>query len=78
MVLLYRANVAEQLLGYMDADWVGNTNDRRSTSEYGFLIGSVAIAWSSKKQPTIALWSTEAKHRGAVVATCEVIWLKPL
>jgi hypothetical protein len=36
------------------------------------------VAWSSKKQPTIALSSTEARCRGAAVATCEAIWLKRL
>ena len=36
------------------------------------------IAWSSKKRPTGALSSTEAKYRGAAVATCKAIWLKRL
>ena len=35
-------------------------------------------AWSSKKQPIVALSSTEAKYRGAALATCEAIWLKRL
>ena len=39
---------------------------------------SAAIAWSSKKQPTVALSSTEAEYRGAAIATCEAIWLKRL
>jgi hypothetical protein len=43
-----------------------------------FTLGSAAIAWSSKEQPTVALSSTEAEYRGAVVATCEAIWLKRL
>ena len=30
----------------------------------------------AKKQPTVALSSTEAEYRGATVATCEAIWLK--
>jgi hypothetical protein len=67
-----------QLAGYTDADWAGNATDRRSTSGYAFSIGSAAIAWSSKKQPTVALSSTEAEHRGAAVATCKVVWLKRL
>ena len=41
-------------------------------------LGSAAITWSSKKQPTVALSSTEAEYRGAVVNTCEAIWLKRL
>ena len=41
-------------------------------------LGNVAITWSSKKQLTVALSSTEAEYRGAAVATCEAIWLKSL
>jgi hypothetical protein len=67
-----------QLAGYTNADWAGNAAGRRSTSGYAFSIGSAAIAWSSKKQPTVALSSTEAEYRGAVVPTCEAIWLKRL
>ncbi|MCO5567666.1 hypothetical protein L7F22_021360 [Adiantum nelumboides] len=43
-----------------------------------FSLGSVAITWSSKKQPTVALSSTEAEYRGAAVAACEVAWLELL
>ena len=66
------------MVGYSDADWAGNAADRRSTSGYAFSLGSAAIAWSTKKQPTVALSSTEAEYRGAAVATCEAIWLKRL
>jgi hypothetical protein len=65
-----------QLADYTDADWAGNAADRRSTFGYAFTLGSAAIAWSSKKQPTVALSSTEAEYRGAAVATCEAVWLK--
>ena len=43
-----------------------------------FSLGSAAITWSSKKQPTVALSSTEAEYRGAAVAACEVAWLMML
>ena len=36
------------------------------------------ISWSSTKQPTDALSSTEAEYRGAAVAACEAIWLKSI
>ena len=71
--LLYKTGTAAQLVGYTDANWAGNAADRRSTSGYAFSLGSAAIAWSSKKQPTIALSSTEAEYRGATVGTCEAI-----
>jgi hypothetical protein len=67
-----------QLAGYTDADWAGHATDRRSTSGYAFSLGSTAIAWSSKKQPIVALSSIEAEYRGVAVATCEAIWFKRL
>ncbi|MCO5557886.1 hypothetical protein L7F22_011458 [Adiantum nelumboides] len=43
-----------------------------------FSFGSATVTWSSKKQPTVALLSTEAEYRGATVAACEVTWLEML
>ncbi|MCO5570739.1 hypothetical protein L7F22_024467 [Adiantum nelumboides] len=43
-----------------------------------FSFGSVDITWSSKKQPIVALSSTEAEYRGVAVAACEVAWLEML
>ena len=76
--LLYRTGIAEQLVGYTDADWARNTGDRRSTSKFSFSLGSSAIAWSSKKQPIVALSSTKAEYQGVAVATWKAIWLKRL
>ncbi|MCO5566992.1 hypothetical protein L7F22_020675 [Adiantum nelumboides] len=53
-------------------------HDRWSTSRSMFTLGSVAITWSSKKQPTVALFSTEVEYRGVAVSTCEVAWLRKL
>ena len=76
--LLYESGTELQLYGYTDADWAGSVCDRRSTSGFMFSLGSAAITWSSKKQPTVALSSTEAEYRGAAVAACEVAWLQML
>jgi hypothetical protein len=43
-----------------------------------FSFGSGAVSWSSKKQPTFTLSSTEAKYRGATIVACEVVWLQKL
>jgi hypothetical protein len=43
-----------------------------------FSFGSGAINWSNKKQPTVALSSTEAEYRGATIVACEVVWLLKL
>ncbi|MCO5576489.1 hypothetical protein L7F22_030299 [Adiantum nelumboides] len=67
-----------QLSGFTDADWAGSVCDRRSTSGIMFSLGSAAITWSNKKQPTVALSSAEAEYIGAAMAACEVAWLELL
>jgi len=66
------------LTGYSDSDWAGNLDDRRSTTGYAFSIGSEVVSWSSKKQPTVSLSSTEAEYKALCAATCEVVWLRRL
>ncbi|MCO5575200.1 hypothetical protein L7F22_028997 [Adiantum nelumboides] len=75
--LSYAAGLV-QVHGYTDFDWAGSSSDRQSTSGYMFSFGSVAVTWSSKKQPTVALLSTKAEYKGATVAACEVAWLEML
>jgi len=74
--IFYEAKSQLQEHGYTDVDWVGNVSDKRSTSGFMFSFGSGVISWSSKKQPTVALSSTEAEYRGATIVTCEVVWLE--
>jgi len=73
--IFYQAKNRLQIHGYTDVDWAGNVLNRRLTSGFMFSFGSGAVSWSSKKQPTITLSSTEAKYRSATIVTCEVVWL---
>ncbi len=66
------------LLGYADSDWASDVNDHKSTSGYVFTLGGSAISWSSKKQPTVALSSTEAKYIMGTHAAKEATWLRLL
>ncbi|CAM8968918.1 unnamed protein product [Rhodiola kirilowii] len=50
------------LVGYCDADWAGNAEDRKSTSGDYFFIGNNLISWFSKKQNSISLSTTEAEY----------------
>ena len=42
------------LSGYCDADYAGDTNDCKSTTDYRFKMGFGAVSWNSKRQQTIA------------------------
>lgn len=66
------------LVGFCDADWAGDATDRRSTSGYVFMLGDGAISWNSKKQPTIALSTTEAEYMAISQSTREALWLRQL
>ena len=62
----------------MDSDWAGDIDRRRSTSGYVFTMFGGAISWMSKRQPVVALSTTEAKYMVATHAFKEAIWLKRL
>lgn len=64
--------------GFADADWAGCPSTRRSTTGYLFLLNGGAISWQSRKQPTVALSSSEAEYRSCTTAGQEAIWLKHL
>ena len=49
-------------VGFSDADWGGDLDDRKSTSGYVFQIGGGAISWRSKKQTSVALSTAKAKY----------------
>src|SRR5882672_9670863 len=52
------------LQGYCDANWASQEH-RNSMSGYVLMIDGGAISWSSKKQPVIALSTTEAEYIAA-------------
>ena len=65
----------KELVGYTNVNWAGNIDVRRFTLGFAFSLGSVVVAWSSKKQLTVALSRIEVRYRGVVFTTCEAIWL---
>lgn len=60
---------------YVDADWAGDTNDRKSTSGFLFRFGGGSISWSSKKQNCVTLSSTEAEYVALAECLQEFRWV---
>ncbi|XP_039039502.1 secreted RxLR effector protein 161-like [Hibiscus syriacus] len=63
------------LVGFTDAIWGVDIDDRRSTSEYCIYFGGNLVSWSSRKQQVIARSTVEAEYRSVASAASEVIWL---
>ena len=68
----------KMMIGYSDADWAGDVNDRKSTSGYLFMVSGAPISWKSKKQTCVALSTAEAEYIALAFATQEVTWLREL
>eukprot|EP00253_Pinus_taeda_P002036 PITA_02036 len=61
--------------GFVDAHWVGNLDQIRSTSGYVFNLFGGAVSWMRKKQSVVALSTTKAKYMAATHSSTEVVWL---
>ncbi|KAG8492435.1 hypothetical protein CXB51_009718 [Gossypium anomalum] len=77
-VCLQFGRTEDGVIGYVDADFAGDLNRRRSFTCYVFTIGGCAISWKATLQTTVALSTTEAEYVAITEACKEAIWLKGL
>lgn len=67
-----------QMHVYCDADHAGDKTDSKSTSGFVMIYGNGPIAWSSKKQKTVAQSSTEAEYVAAAQCCAQMKYMKTL
>ena len=86
MGIVYRCELGSQTSrddhtipwGYCDANYAEDSCDRKSTSGYSFMLANGPVTWKSKKQPLVALSTTEAEYYALGVACQEAVWVKQL
>jgi hypothetical protein len=76
MGILYNALSNKGLIGYLDADYRGDLQDRKLTSSMVFILFGGSISWASTKQKTIAIATIIAKYVALTLVIKEALWLK--
>jgi hypothetical protein len=76
--LIYSGDLSPDCVGFSDADWVGDLNDRKSTSGYVFSMNGGAVSWRSKKQTCVVLSTAEAEYIALSAAVQEALWMRQL
>ncbi|XP_060182061.1 secreted RxLR effector protein 161-like [Lycium barbarum] len=71
-------NEGFSVLGYVDSDFAGDLDRKRSTTGYIFTLKSSAISWKATLQSIVALSTIEAEYMAAGEAIKEAIWLNGL
>ncbi|PRQ43601.1 putative RNA-directed DNA polymerase [Rosa chinensis] len=74
--IFYKKEGNNKLIAYTDSDYVGDLEDRKSTSGYVFMLSGGVVSWSSKKQPIVTLSTTEAEYVAAAACACQAIWVR--
>jgi hypothetical protein len=76
--LFYQKTNVFELAGYVDSDWCGDIDDRKSTSRYAFYIRGITFIWLSKKHPIITLSTCKAEYVAVSLGVSHAIWLRRL
>lgn len=63
---------------YVDADWAGDRESRRSMSGFVAVMSGAAVAWSTPPQEVVALSSAESEYILLCHGARETVWLRRL
>ncbi|GJS55136.1 retrovirus-related pol polyprotein from transposon TNT 1-94 [Tanacetum coccineum] len=74
--LWYPKDSSIALTAFADADHAGCQDTRRSTSGSIQLLGDRLVSWSSKRQKSVAISSTEAEYIALSGCCAQVLWMR--
>ena len=68
----------DQLWGWVDADWAGDLETRRSHTGYVLMLNGGPISWKSRRQDSVALSTSEAEYMAASLCGQEVVYIRAI
>lgn len=69
---------SEGISGFVDSDFAGDLDRRRSLTGYLYMLDGCLINWKASLQYVVALSTTEAEYTAAAEAVKEALWMKGL
>jgi transposase InsO family protein len=75
MGITYTNSGDNELVGYVDADFAGDLDGRKSTTGFVLLLNGSAVSWCSKKQSSVSTSTVEAEFVATAAAVKEVMWM---
>ncbi|XP_073046238.1 secreted RxLR effector protein 161-like [Primulina eburnea] len=64
------------IVGYVDSDFAGNIDTRKSLSGFIFTMYGTAVSWKATLQSVVALSTTESEYIALTEGIKEALWLK--
>jgi hypothetical protein len=69
---------ANLLWGWVDADWAGDTDTRRSHTSFTLKFNGGPISWKSRRQDSVTFSTSEAEYMAASEGGKEVVYLRAI
>ncbi|KAG5890365.1 hypothetical protein JTB14_010866 [Gonioctena quinquepunctata] len=76
--LVYMKTDVVKIFMYTDASYASTIDDRKSQSGFIGFYCKAAVTWTSKKQKSVAVSSTEAEYMALSLACRQVMWMSYL
>ncbi|KAL7150071.1 hypothetical protein ABFS83_05G083800 [Erythranthe nasuta] len=76
--LLFKRNdriTCDAWKGFVDSDYAGSIDTRKSLTGYVFTLFGTAVSWKSNLQSVVALSTTKAEYMAVTEAVKEAIWM---
>lgn len=68
--IFYWKGCNDGLVAYTNNDYADDIDDRKSTSDYVFMLSGGAVAWTSKKQPVLTFSTTKVEYVAVAFCAC--------